>query len=137
MFRDIFQEGVRAWNTTLSSVGGGSVILGESDPGMEMYPPLSRPLSEVNSSRTNNTAAGCHCNMTSSEGCYKDACCTIDWKRTDINLDLRSGTLAVAHSNLYTLPYHIIDRYWKWVTILDLSYNRIECVLIKYYFLHS
>ena len=42
------------------------------------------------------------------------------------NEDPFSGRLSVVDSAFSTLPPHLIDKHWNWVTILDLSRNHIE-----------
>ena len=44
----------------------------------------------------------------------------------DIKMELSSGRLTVAYAELTNLPFHIVDRHWHWVTMLDLSHNNIE-----------
>ena len=46
------------------------------------------------------------------------------------NEDPFSGRLSVVDSAFSTLPPHLIDKHWNWVTILDLSRNHIELSII-------
>ena len=43
-----------------------------------------------------------------------------------LNEDPMSGRLSAIDSALSTLPPHLIDKHWQWVTVLDLSRNHIE-----------
>ena len=46
------------------------------------------------------------------------------------NEDPFSGRLSVVDSAFSTLPPHLIDKHWNWVTILDLSRNHIELSIV-------
>ena len=46
------------------------------------------------------------------------------------NEDPFSGRLSVVDSAFSTLPPHLIDKHWNWVTILDLSRNHIELSVV-------
>lgn len=43
-----------------------------------------------------------------------------------LRIDMADGKLTAGHGGLPTLPYHIIDKHWQWVSYLDLSYNCIR-----------
>ena len=47
-------------------------------------------------------------------------------KGNDVTLDMDNGRLSAAHGKLNTLPYHVIDKHWQWVTSLDMSNNQVE-----------
>ena len=64
-------------------------------------------------------------------GLYCNACDSSDDAECfrcseDLKIDLKSGRLTVVFGELTKLPFHIVDRHWQWVTILDLSHNKIE-----------
>ena len=46
------------------------------------------------------------------------------------NEDPFSGRLSVVDSAFSTLPPHLIDKHWNWVTILDLSRNHIKLSIV-------